>query len=40
MGEYADVCPKDVDPAGAIQRNKVSATVDYFKSLLMPRSSS
>jgi succinate dehydrogenase/fumarate reductase-like Fe-S protein len=28
------VCPKDVDPAGAIQRYKVDATVDWFRSLL------
>lgn len=36
VGECSVVCPKDVDPAGAIQRYKVSATADYFKSLLMP----
>ena len=40
VGECTEVCPKNVDPAGAIQRYKVSATMDYFKSLLMPRSSS
>lgn len=40
VGECTEVCPKGVDPAGAIQRYKVSATMDYFKSLLMPRSSS
>jgi fumarate reductase iron-sulfur subunit len=34
--ECSEVCPKDVDPAGAIQRYKVSATVDFFKSVLMP----
>lgn len=36
VGECSVVCPKDVDPAGAIQRYKVSATADFFKSLLMP----
>jgi len=38
VGECSTVCPKHVDPAGAIQRYKVSATVDWFKSILMPRS--
>ena len=37
VGECSVVCPKDVDPAGAIQRYKVSATADWFRSLLMPR---
>jgi fumarate reductase iron-sulfur subunit len=36
VGECSTVCPKNVDPAGAIQRYKVTATVDWFKSLLMP----
>ncbi len=34
--ECSTVCPKNVDPAGAIQRYKVKATTDWFKSLLMP----
>jgi fumarate reductase iron-sulfur subunit len=34
VGECSAVCPKDVDPAGAIQRYKVDATVDWFRSLL------
>ena len=38
VGECSVVCPKDVDPAGAIQRYKVKATADWFKSLLLPRS--
>ena len=37
VGECTTVCPKNVDPAGAIQRYKVTATADWFKSLLMPR---
>lgn len=36
VGECSVVCPKDVDPAGAIQRYKVAATSEWFKSLLMP----
>jgi fumarate reductase iron-sulfur subunit len=36
VGECSAVCPKNVDPAGAIQRLKVTATVHAFKSLLMP----
>ncbi len=36
VGECSAVCPKDVDPAGAIQRAKLSSTTDYFKDLLMP----
>ena len=36
VGECSVVCPKDVDPAGAIQRYKVKATADWFKSVLMP----
>jgi fumarate reductase iron-sulfur subunit len=34
VGECSVVCPKDVDPAGAIQRYKVTATVEWFRSLL------
>ena len=36
VGECSAVCPKDVDPAGAIQRFKVAATANWWKSLLMP----
>ena len=36
VGECSAVCPKDVDPAGAIQRYKVDATADFFRSLLTP----
>jgi fumarate reductase iron-sulfur subunit len=34
VGECSAVCPKDVDPAGAIQRYKVEATLDWFRSVL------
>lgn len=36
VGECAEVCPKKVDPAGAIQRAKVDNTKDWYKRLLMP----
>ena len=36
VGECSEVCPKDVDPAAAIQRTKVAATQSWFKSILMP----
>ncbi len=36
VGECSVVCPKDVDPAAAIQRLKVSSTIDFFKSFIMP----
>lgn len=36
VGECSVVCPKDVDPAAAIQRAKVSSTVDWFKEILIP----
>jgi len=39
VGECTKVCPKHVDPAGAIQQYKVTATMDWFKSLVMPRGS-
>jgi len=36
VGECSVVCPKDVDPAAAIQQAKVSGAIDWFKSVLMP----
>jgi fumarate reductase iron-sulfur subunit len=36
VGECSVVCPKDVDPAGAIQRYKVTSTTEWWKSLVMP----
>ena len=36
VGECSQVCPKKVDPAGAIQQYKLAATTEWFKSLLMP----
>jgi fumarate reductase iron-sulfur subunit len=34
VGECSAVCPKHVDPAGAIQRYKVAATAAWFRSVL------
>jgi fumarate reductase iron-sulfur subunit len=34
VGECTKVCPKNVDPAGAIQRYKLTAAADWFKALL------
>jgi fumarate reductase iron-sulfur subunit len=37
VGECTSVCPKDVDPAGAIQRYKLTAAMESVKSFLLPR---
>ncbi len=36
VGECTEVCPKNVDPAGAIQRAKVTNMKAWFKKVLMP----
>ncbi len=36
VGECTRVCPKHVDPAGAIQQYKLTAAQEWFKSVLMP----
>lgn len=36
VGECSVVCPKDVDPAGAIQQEKALGALDLVKSVLMP----
>jgi fumarate reductase iron-sulfur subunit len=36
VGECSVVCPKDVDPAGAIQRAKVPTAVEGMLSMLLP----
>jgi fumarate reductase iron-sulfur subunit len=36
VGECSVVCPKDVDPAGAIQQEKAAGAIDLVKSVLMP----
>ena len=39
VGYCSEVCPKQVDPARAINQNKVNSTMDYFgvRKLLMPK---
>jgi fumarate reductase iron-sulfur subunit len=39
VGYCSEVCPKGVDPARAINQNKVNSTMDYFgvRKLLMPK---
>ncbi len=34
VGECSEVCPKDVDPAGAIQRYKLAGAANWFKTML------
>lgn len=36
VGECSEVCPKSVDPAGAIQRYKVAGTTEWWTSVMMP----
>jgi fumarate reductase iron-sulfur subunit len=36
VGECSKVCPKNVDPAGAIQQYKLTATAHWIKSVLLP----
>jgi fumarate reductase iron-sulfur subunit len=36
VGECSQACPKNVDPAGAIQQYKLTATIEWFRSFLMP----
>ena len=36
VGECTQVCPKHVDPAGAIQQYKLTAAQEWLKSLVLP----
>ena len=36
VGECTKVCPKNVDPAGAIQQYKLASATEWLKSFLMP----
>jgi fumarate reductase iron-sulfur subunit len=36
VGECTRVCPKNVDPAGAIQQYKIKGALHWFKSVLLP----
>ena len=37
VGECTQVCPKHVDPAGAIQQYKLTAAMEWPKSFVLPR---
>ena len=37
VGECSKVCPKHVDPAGAIQQSKAAAAQAYFKGFVLPK---
>ena len=37
VGECTEVCPKNVDPAGAIQQTKAAAAQQYFLNFLTPK---
>jgi fumarate reductase iron-sulfur subunit len=37
VGECTQVCPKHVDPAGAIQQYKLTASMEWVKSFVLPR---
>ena len=39
VGECSQVCPKSVDPAGAIQRYKLKGAANWFRSMVLPWSS-
>ena len=34
VGYCSEVCPKNVDPANAVNRNKIASTIDYFTHFL------
>ncbi len=36
VGECSAVCPKGVDPAGAIQQAKIESTLGWYRSFLTP----
>jgi fumarate reductase iron-sulfur subunit len=40
VGYCSEVCPKQVDPAGAVNQNKINSTMDYFLRFLAPRGAS
>lgn len=40
VGYCSEVCPKDVDPAAAVNRNKLASAADYFLRFLAPRGGS
>jgi fumarate reductase iron-sulfur subunit len=40
VGYCSEVCPKGVDPANAVNQNKLNSAKDYFLNLLLPRGAS
>ncbi len=36
VGACSEVCPKHVDPAGALQQVKLASTIDWYREHLMP----
>ena len=38
VGYCSEVCPKHVDPAAAVNQNKINSTMEYFFRFVMPRS--
>ena len=36
VGACSEVCPKHVDPAGALQQVKIASTIDWYREHLMP----
>jgi fumarate reductase iron-sulfur subunit len=37
VGYCSEVCPKAVDPARAVNVNKINSTKDFFRHFLMPK---
>jgi fumarate reductase iron-sulfur subunit len=37
VGYCSQVCPKEVDPANAVNQNKVNSALDYFIKFLSPK---
>ena len=40
VGYCSEVCPKHVDPANAVNQNKVNSAKDYFLRFLSPKGAS
>ena len=40
VGYCSEVCPKGVDPANAVNRNKINSTIDFFTHWFVPKGDS
>ena len=40
VGYCSEVCPKQVDPANAVNQNKTASAIDYFLRFVMPKGAS